>query len=149
MGEPSNPEILGPQSHSPTLNPRQAGRGGQRHRTSGLQVEVSEKWRKGVPQTPPPPVSEHPGACFPPLHRGPQAGLWQIPAHPTPEVLRCYPSTPKAAPPCLPRTEERGQRAGGATSRDLPVAERRPTGSGPGHPRGAQTGGGGESERDH
>ena len=77
--------------------------------------------------------------------RGPQAGLWKSPAHPLPGKFSGV--TPAPVRLHLPSPAqgrgERGQRAGGAPSRDLPVAGRRPTGSSPGHPRGAQTGGGG------
>lgn len=101
---------------------------------------------KGVPQTPPPRSVGTP-RC--PLNtaplRGPQAGLWKSPAHPLPGKFSGVTRAPLRLHLPLPAPDrgERGQRAGGATSRDLPVAERRPTGSSPGHPRGAQTGGGG------
>ena len=112
----------------------------------------SGKWRKRSPQTPPPPRSLGTPRC--PLNtaplRGPQAGLWKSPAHPLPGKFSGVTRAPLRLhlPSSAQGRRERGQRAGGATSRDLPVAERRPTGSSPGHPRGAQTGGGRGAEGD-
>ena len=148
-----SPQTLKSSAHAKPLThlkPKaEAGRGGQGTRdASGLQAG-SGKWRKRSPQTPPPRSLGTP-RC--PLNtaplRGPQAGLWKSPAHPLPGKFSGVTRAPlRLHLPSSAQGRERGQRTGGATSRDLPVAERRPTGSSPGHPRGAQTGGGGGGGR--
>lgn len=105
----------------------------------------SGKWRKRSPPTPtcglgtpqcPPNIA--------PL-RGPRGGLWKSPAHPLPGKFSGVTPAPLSLrlPSPAQGQRQRGQRAGGARSRDPRAAGRRPTRSSPGHPCGAQTGGGG------
>ena len=114
-----SPQTLKSSAHAKPLThlkPKaEAGRGRQGTRdASGLQAG-SGKWRKRTPQTPPPPQSRN--TRVPSQHRpakGAAGRTVEIPRAPSPrEVLGCYPSTPKAAPPLVCPGQRREGSAGG------------------------------------
>ncbi|XP_061048738.1 uncharacterized protein LOC133093013 [Eubalaena glacialis] len=139
-----SPQTLKSSAHAkpPThLKPEEAagGWGGRDPGRLGACQRVVGSGGKGAP----PAVSEHP-QC--PPHTTPLSGplrRLEIPHAPSPrEVLGVTLSTPKAAPPSPARDQKREGRLR-ESCRDPPAAGRPPTGSSPGHPRAAQTGGGG------
>lgn len=113
MGEPPIPEILGPRKSTHPSQTRERGRSGGQGTRDALGCARGESGR-GVPQ-PPPTASGQPQV---PSQHCPTAGAAgrtvEIPRVPSPrEVLGCYPSTPKTAPPPPARGQKREGSAGG------------------------------------